>query len=78
MEESPDALERVIEIRREKKPLVTAGPRWWYLAMAMHRLGEHEKALEYYHQLATQLSPEASRTQLALRDEAAKILGVKD
>ena len=76
--ESRAAFDRVIEMRGEKEPVLGSGPRWWYLTMLLHRLGEEEQAIETFQTLAKQLSDGATKEQISFRDEAAKLLGISE
>lgn len=56
-----ELLEKGIELRGEQVPTLTGGPRWWYLTMTLHQLGEVELARSYYDQLVAQFDENRSR-----------------
>jgi tetratricopeptide (TPR) repeat protein len=78
-ESSRQAFEKSIELRKEEAPTSRKGPRWWYLAVALDRLGETERARSYYEQLVEELEhdPPAYYDASVYRDEAAELLGIE-
>ena len=70
-------LEKVNRLRGEDRPSIESGPRWWYLTMALYRLGETEKARTYYDQLVKQMDSIATEGNKLLRAEAAELLGIE-
>jgi len=74
------ALEKCVELRGEQLPTVRGGPRWWYLIMTLHKLGEKDLARSYYDQLTRQLKelddPHAVHEHAQFRRNAARTLGL--
>jgi tetratricopeptide (TPR) repeat protein len=74
-EEARRALTKSIELRGETSPSIE-GPRWWYLVMTLARLGETEKANEYFDELVrmSRASADGRSKHRWLRLEAYQLL----
>ncbi len=74
-EEARRALTKSIELQGETSPSIE-GPRWWYLVMTLARLGETEKAREYFFELVriTRASANGESKHPYLLREAAELL----
>ena len=76
IEESRIKFERVLALKQETIPTIKRGPRWWYMTMILARLGESEKAKDYFDKLCAELGDDASKNELRFKHECAKLLGV--
>ena len=74
--DSRQAMEKAIKLRGETQPPMRGGARWWFLTMALGRLGEIDKAWGYHEQLVEEMWENPSQATIRYQAEAAEILGV--
>jgi tetratricopeptide (TPR) repeat protein len=76
--EAREALEKVNELRGDDGPTLQHGPRWWYLTMALAKLGETEQASFIYDQLVKEMEESPPNYVVSeYRAEAAELLGIE-
>jgi tetratricopeptide (TPR) repeat protein len=72
------ALEKGNELRGDDGPTNQYGPRWWYLAMTLAKLGETEQARSIYDQLVKEMEESPPNyVESEYRAEAAELLGIE-
>ena len=79
IEVARESLERVIKKRGDEGPSLQGGPRWWYYAMTLSRLGETAKATEIFETMTSEMKntpPKNLKLYDALQTEAARLMGI--
>jgi tetratricopeptide (TPR) repeat protein len=76
--EARQALEKGNELRGDDGPTIQGGPSWWYLTMALAKLGETEQARSIYDQLVKEMEESPPGYDVSeYRAEAAELLGIE-
>ena len=80
-ESAREVLKKGIELRGDSGPTFDLkGPRWWYLAMTLHKLGERAEARHVVEALFQQMIDQGAgpRWSTPRLNEAARVLGLKN